>query len=179
MLSLISYARQLMGPLRRELKGIAINEQLYEDPVPTGLLPLDMNTENFIREAETRLGSMNAKRHFPCFLYKRRLLKTMSSKFTEQPEYRLFYVRTMIEMYVHQFAAGDLRGVARELPRVIEDIKTVEVTSRHNRDKQLLVEYASSLLQRSIASCAGVPKAPKTLTLCFGKTNGMLTAKEK
>ena len=94
-LSLISYARKFTDP-PRYFNSIEIADVLYESPVPSGRLPLDMPVADFVREAEDRLREMPVRQHFACSLFKRRLLQCMELKFADQPEFRLFYARTLL-----------------------------------------------------------------------------------
>lgn len=84
-LSFISYARKFTDKPRECFRGELINNELYLDPVPTGQLPLDMPTKEFILKAEDRLRSLPNSDHHPCYLLKRELSDAMISKFSDQP----------------------------------------------------------------------------------------------
>mgnify|MGYP000951353001 CR=1 FL=1 len=57
-LSFASYTRKFADPPEQRFIGKKIAEELYLDPVPTGLLPLDMPIAEFVKLAETRLRTL-------------------------------------------------------------------------------------------------------------------------
>ncbi len=100
---------------------------LYENPVPSGQLPLDMPTADFVREAEDLLGEMPLRQHFACSLFKRRLLQCMECKFPDQPKFRLFYVRTLLEVGLHELMWGNHQQVVQRLRDIIERMVKCQV----------------------------------------------------
>jgi hypothetical protein len=78
-----------------------------------GRLPFDLSTHTFIAEAEGRIADMSHKLHLALYVFKKRLLRVFPSKVINYPEYALFYIRTVVEMYLHMFMAKEYIGVAR------------------------------------------------------------------
>jgi hypothetical protein len=91
--------------------------------VPTGKLPFDLPIHTFIAEAERRIANLSRQQHLFSYLFKKRLLQVLPSKVINHPECALFYVRTVVEMYLHMFMAKEYIGVARQLPIVVKYIK--------------------------------------------------------
>lgn len=92
-------------------------------PVTSGVLPLDMPIEEFIADAEFRLKKLRNGQHYPCFLFKKKLLGVMQKQFKYLPQFRLIYVRTQIEAVLHEFVAGHLEEVVRLLPFVVREME--------------------------------------------------------
>jgi hypothetical protein len=69
-------------------------------------------------EAEEQIADLPYKQHLALYLFKKRLLRALFNKAISKPEYALFYVRTVVEMYLHMFMAKEYIGVARQLPSV-------------------------------------------------------------
>lgn len=111
-LSFISYARKSTDLPREVFRGKQIAEELYESPIPSGLLPFDMPTTLFVEIAEDRLRTLPNHRHIPCSLFKTQLLEVMSSKFNNEPKFRLIYARTLVEIALHEFIVSE--GVGRK-----------------------------------------------------------------
>ncbi len=88
---------------------------------------MDMPVADFVREAEDRLREMPVRQHFACSLFKRRLLQCMERKFPDQPEFRLFYARTLLEVAMHELMRGDHRRVAQRLPDIIGRMRDCRV----------------------------------------------------
>lgn len=65
-----------------------------------------MPTSLFVKEAMYRLEAMPTSQHTPLSEFKGRLLKTIAGQFGEQPKFKLFYIRTLLELQLHLVAAG-------------------------------------------------------------------------
>ena len=91
--------------------------------MPTGLLPLDMPVADFIKLAETRLQTLPKDQHQPCYLLKTQLLAVMASQSTRHPHFKLLYVRTLVEAYLHQLIAGRVLFVCVWLPSIIKQMR--------------------------------------------------------
>ena len=91
--------------------------------MPTGLLPLDMPVAEFIKLAETRLRTLPKEQHQPCYLFKTRLLAVMASQSTRHPHFKLLYVRTLVEAYLHQLMAGRTEEVVDKLHSILAEMK--------------------------------------------------------
>ena len=105
-LSLISFARKFTDPPDERFRGDKIAEVLYEKNIPTGRLPFDMTTEQFILHAEELLRGLTSRNHLACCYLKTRFLKTMDAYTSDQPEYKLLYVRLGVEICLHWFLLG-------------------------------------------------------------------------
>jgi hypothetical protein len=71
---------------------------------------------------------------------------------TEMPELGLFYVRTVVEMYLHMFMAEDYKGVIRQLPSAIHFLLRYRVKPQYQTDKAQLFAYAKNILQKAAAT---------------------------
>ena len=91
--------------------------------MPTGLLPLDMPVADFIKLAETRLMTLPKEQHQPCYLFKTQLLVVMSSQSTRHPPFKLLYVRTLVEAYLHELMAERTEEVLDKLPSIFVQMK--------------------------------------------------------
>lgn len=69
---------------------------------------------------------MLAHQQFPCWLFKKRLLRVMETKFNEQPQYRLFYARTLVEAFMHKRIAQ--KGTEPTADNIIEEVRLCEVS---------------------------------------------------
>ena len=91
--------------------------------MPTGLLPLDMPVDDFIKRAESRLKTPPKEQHQPCYLFKTQLLAVMASQSTRHPPFKLLYVRTLVEAYLHQLMAERTKEVVDKLPLIFVQMK--------------------------------------------------------
>jgi hypothetical protein len=99
--------------------------------VPTGRLPFDLPTDTFVAEAERRIANLSRQQHLFSYLFKKRLLQVLPSKVINHPECTLFYVRLVVEMYLHMFMAKEYIGIVRQLPTVLEYLKWYSVVDKY------------------------------------------------
>ena len=152
-LSLISFARKFTDPPDERFRGDEIAEVLYEQDIPTGRLPFDMTTEQFILHAEELLRGLTSRNHLACCYLKTRFLKTMDAYTSDQPEYKLLYVRLGVEICLHWFLLGvspliDMK-ISDSISGVVGGIEKYEVEAYQAREKQQLVAFARGLLGRA------------------------------
>lgn len=60
-----------------------------------------MPIELFVQEAISYLSKLLANQHAFLGEFKRRLLLTIAGQFEDQPKFKLFYVRTLLELHLH------------------------------------------------------------------------------
>lgn len=148
MFNLMNYSRNAFDLPRECFKGTEIDELFYQTDLQSGKLPFNMRIEDFIRLSEGCIREGSAGHQFYAFLIKFRLLRILQVKSEYQPKYRLLIVRTLIEMCLHELAAGDTSGLKGQLQVVIEYITNFEVLEHQQEQKWLLVHFAEKLLER-------------------------------
>jgi hypothetical protein len=92
---------------------------LYDILVPTGELPLNLSIQIFVAEGETRVTNLSHKQHLAVYMLKKRLLRALPQKVINHPEHALFYMQTVVEIYLHMYMAKEYVGVIRQLPNAV------------------------------------------------------------
>lgn len=104
----------------------------------------------------------------PSLVMKSKFLAVMLSKFESQ----LPYVRTLFEIWLHQYATRERQWLRDELILTIGQMATVEILPEYETDRAQLITLAKSFFNKISQPEKRVIECPARFRLAFQKRRG-------